>query len=77
MNLIVSHKGWVVIPSELRKKYKLKPGSKVRMVDYGGVLAVVPELHDPVEQGYGLLKGQGSLTEALLKEHHRERKSVT
>ena len=76
MNLTVSHKGWVVIPSEFRKKYRLKPGSKVRMVDYGGVLAVVPELHDPVEQGFGLLKGQGSLTKALLKEHRKEHKGV-
>ena len=74
MNLIVSNKGWVVIPAEFRKKYRLQPGSKVRMVDYGGVLAVVPVLHDAVAQGYGLLKGPVSLTKALLQEHRREQK---
>ena len=72
MNLTISNKGWVVIPVEFRKKYRLQPGAKVRMVDYGGVLAVVPELHDPVAQGYGLLKGPGSLSKALLQEHRNE-----
>ena len=72
MHLTVSNKGWVVIPAEFRKKYRLQPGSKVRMVDYGGVLAVVPELEDPVAQGYGMLKSTGSLTKALLREHRKE-----
>ena len=72
MHLTVSSKGWVVIPAEFRKKYRLQPGAKVRMIDYGGVLAVVPELGDPVAQGYGMLKGTGSLTKALLREHRRE-----
>ena len=72
MHLTVSNKGWVVIPAEFRKKYRLQPGSKVRMVDYGGVLAVVPELEDAVAQGYGMLKGTGSLTQALLREHRKE-----
>ena len=72
MHLTVSSKGWVVIPAEFRKKYRLQPGAKVRMVDYGGVLAVVPELEDAVAQGYGMLKGPGSLTQALLREHRKE-----
>jgi AbrB family looped-hinge helix DNA binding protein len=73
MHLTISSKGWVVIPSELRKKYNLKPGARVRMVDYGGVLAMVPEMQDAVSQGYGMLKGSGSLTKALLQEHRAER----
>jgi AbrB family looped-hinge helix DNA binding protein len=72
MHLTVSSKGWVVIPAEFRKKYRLQPGAKVRMVDYGGVLAVVPELQDAVAQGYGMLKGTGSLTKALLRVHRKE-----
>lgn len=73
MNVTVSSKGWIVIPAEFRKKYRLQPGSKVRMVDYGGVLAVVPELQDAVAQGYGMLKGPASLTKALLRERRKER----
>jgi AbrB family looped-hinge helix DNA binding protein len=42
MQLTISSKGWVVIPADLRKKYGLKPGDAVNIVDYGGVLALVP-----------------------------------
>lgn len=74
MTLTISNKGWVVIPAELRKKYHLTPGTEVVIVDYGGVLAIVPAMKDPVKQGYGMLKGGPSLTQALLKERAAERK---
>jgi AbrB family looped-hinge helix DNA binding protein len=70
----IPEKGWVVIPAELRRKYALKPGSKVEIVDYGGVLALVPTLADPVRQAAGMLKGKKSLTRALLAERRAERR---
>ena len=73
MALMISAKGWVVIPAELRRKYALKPGSAVEIVDYGGVLALVPTLADPVKQAAGMLKGGGSLTQSLLAEHRADR----
>jgi AbrB family looped-hinge helix DNA binding protein len=73
MNAKVSRKGWVVIPSHLRKKYALHPGAEVEFVDYGGVLALVPKLENPVERAAGMLAGGGrSLTKALLEEHRQE-----
>ena len=69
----VSAKGWIVIPKLLRKKYGLKKGSQVQVVDYGGVLAVVPLPADPVEALRGMLAGGPSLTEELLAERARER----
>lgn len=69
----VSSKGWVVIPAELRKKYDLHPGARVVLVDYGGVLAIVPALSNPVEDSAGLLRGGPSVVKALLDEHARER----
>jgi len=68
----VSSKGWVVIPAEYRRKYHLHPGSQVRVVDYGGVLSIVPELTDPVRDGAGMLKGKTSLVQSLLNERARE-----
>jgi AbrB family looped-hinge helix DNA binding protein len=56
MILTISKQGWVVIPAELRKKYHLTPGTKVVIVDYGVVLAIVPAMKDPVKQGHGMLK---------------------
>jgi AbrB family looped-hinge helix DNA binding protein len=69
----ISSKGWVVIPVELRKKYHLESGKRVRVIDYGGVLALVPELKDPIEEGVGSLAGNSSLTKALLKSRAEER----
>lgn len=71
--LTVSAKGWVVIPAAIRKKYGLQPGSKLALVDYGGVLALIPLLSEPIEQARGLLAGPASLTQALLKERQEER----
>ena len=73
MAVTVSEKGWVVIPAELRKKYNLHPGAEVSIVDYGGVLAIVPTLAKPVRDAAGLLKGPTSLTRALLAERRTER----
>ncbi len=72
MVVTISNKGWVVIPADLRKKYALKPGSEVTLVDYGGVLAIIPAMKNPIEQAAGMLKGGESLTQTLLAEHHHE-----
>ena len=72
----VSAKGWIVIPVALRHKYHIEPGEEIRIVDYGGVLGLVPALRNPVQEARGVLSGsgtQGSLTRALLAERRRER----
>ncbi len=73
MVLKISQKGWVVIPAQLRKKYNLQPGDEVHVVDYGGVLSLIPASKDPIKQGRGNLRGEKSLTGALLAERKRER----
>jgi AbrB family looped-hinge helix DNA binding protein len=74
MTATVSTKGWVVIPAELRRKHNLQPGTEAQVVDYGGVLALVPKLPDPIHQAAGMLKGRSSLRGALLAEHRAEHK---
>ena len=73
MRVTVSEKGWVVIPADLRRKYNLYPGVEVNVVDYGGVLALVPAMAKPTREAAGMLKGRKSLRRALLAEHRRER----
>lgn len=68
----VSSKGWIVIPADLRKKYGLEGGARVMVVDYGGVLALVPAFDDPIAQAQGMLAGGPSLTDALLRERAGE-----
>lgn len=74
MNVKLSQKGWVVIPASMRAKYGLKPGANLHVVDYGGVLAIVPAFKDPVKEGAGMLKGDDSLTRAMVEEHQRDLK---
>lgn len=69
----VSAKGWVVIPAEHRKKYGIRGGEKVAVVDYGGGLSLVPLSGDPVKDAQGMLGGRTSLTKALLRERTKER----
>ncbi len=70
---IVSQKGWVVIPREIRDRYGMQPGTKVAIVEYGGVVSLVPLPEDPLAAMRGFLKGDRSLTQELLAERRRER----
>jgi len=69
----ISTKGWVVIPKELREKFGLKKGTRVQVMDYGDLLALVPLPDDPVEALHGMLEGGPSLTADLLAERALER----
>lgn len=71
--LTISQKGWVVIPAELRKKYNLTPGTEVVLVDYGGVLSIVPAIQDPIKTGRGSLKDLHGLLDEVVAEHTQER----
>ena len=63
----LSAKGWVVIPQELRERYGLKKGDKLHFIDYGGVISIVPVSKNPIAEAEGMLQGETSLVEALLK----------
>ena len=69
----VSQKGWVVIPVALRNKYHWNTGDRVNVVDYGGVVSLVPVLGDPEEEGRGALKMRGR---SLLKRLKQTRKAA-
>jgi len=71
----VSQKGWVVIPAELRKKYHWTTGQRVKVVDYGGLVSLVPVLRDPEADGAGALQTRRrSLLRALRKTRKEERR---
>ncbi len=62
----VSDKGWIVIPNDIRQKYKLKKGDKVNIVDYGGIIAVIPSSKDVINESAGMFKSEKSLLKLLL-----------
>ena len=51
----ISSKYQVVIPREIREKFKLKPGQKIMFIPYNKSLRVV--IIPPIEKARGLLKG--------------------
>ncbi len=69
----VSSKGWVVIPAEIRARYHIRPGDQMQVVDYGGHIAIIPVVEDPIRKAFGFFKGEPSLTEGLLEERRKER----
>jgi AbrB family looped-hinge helix DNA binding protein len=71
---VATSKGQVVIPRSLRKKYGIKPGTKVAFLDQNGEI-VLKALTKEYFAGFaGLLKGDDSLLGELMKEKAKEKK---
>ena len=72
--LMVSAKGQVVIPAELRRKIGLERGQKVAVyLDLDGERLVVQPMPESVADALcGCLKGAPSLTAELVREHQEE-----
>ena len=69
----VSEKGAIVIPKGIRERYGICPGDKVHVLDWGGQITLVKiPPGDPIERGYGMLKGGPSLTRDLLEDRRWE-----
>jgi len=68
----LSEKGWVVIPRDLRKRYGLKKGDRVHIIDYGGVISIVPAVDSPIKDSLGILKGESSLVKKLVKSRRQD-----
>ena len=69
---ILSKKGWVVIPNELRDRYGLKKGDRVHVIDYGGVISIIPVSEAPIKRSMGTLRGKTSLVKELLKSRRED-----
>jgi AbrB family looped-hinge helix DNA binding protein len=67
-------KGQVVIPADLRRKYKIQAGTKVSIDDGDGCIVVRPLGRARARESFGVLKGfaGGSTVTALKRERRRE-----
>lgn len=72
MTLTVSAKGQMVIPASIRKKYSIKPNTKIELLDLGKELVIVPVAGQSLSQSRGILKGVSTLD--LVKERRISRK---
>jgi AbrB family looped-hinge helix DNA binding protein len=48
-------KGQIVIPAAIRKKYHIEPGTEMQIMEYGGIIYLIPPVEDPIEAACGIL----------------------
>jgi AbrB family looped-hinge helix DNA binding protein len=65
-------KGQVVIPAQIRKRCHLAPGDKLQLMEYNGIIYLIPSVDDPIEAACGLLPKKPSLSIQLLKERQKD-----
>jgi AbrB family looped-hinge helix DNA binding protein len=69
----VTSKGQLVVPAKLRRKYGIKPGTKVRFLERDHEIIFQPMTNEYIRSVCGMLKSQTSLTKALLEERARDK----
>lgn len=72
MESTVTVRGQTAIPAAIRKKYNIKPKTKLEWIDDGQSITVLPVPDDPIKALKGKFKDV-DLREALLKSRREER----
>ncbi len=71
METYATVKGQIVIPAELRRKYGIKPGTKIAIADNGEAIILRPVTEETIKRMRGSLKGKGVL-KTLVEERHKD-----
>jgi AbrB family looped-hinge helix DNA binding protein len=69
----VTSKGQLVVPSRLRRKFGIKPGTRIRFIERDNEILFQPLTREYVRTVCGMLKAKGSATRELLKERARDK----
>jgi len=72
MEITVTTKGQIVIPVELRRKYKITPGTRINILDDGEHIIMTPITPEYVRSLRGSLKGSRAL-KILMQERQLEK----
>ena len=67
-------KGQIVIPAEMRKKYHIDPGTEMQIMEYGGIIYLIPPVADPIQAARGSLPTRPSPAGQLLRERRGDYK---
>jgi AbrB family looped-hinge helix DNA binding protein len=71
----LTSKGQLVIPVELRRKHKIKAGTKIRLLeDQFGRIVLLPLTEDYIDRVRGMLADGPDLLASWEKEHREEGK---
>jgi len=69
----ITSKGQLVIPAKLRKRYGMKPGTKVCFVEREHEILFQPVTKEYIRSVCGMLKSDTSVTQELLKERAKDK----
>ena len=69
----VTSKGQLVVPARLRRRYGIKPGTKVCFIERDNEILFQPVTKEYIRGVCGILKSDTLVTEELLKERARDR----
>ncbi len=64
-------KGQVVIPAKLHKKYRIRPGAKLELLEYGDFIYLISPVADPIKAASGSFPRKPSLTRGLLRDRKK------
>lgn len=70
----VTSKGQLVIPAGLRRKYGIKPGTKIRFIERDGEIVFQPVTPEYIDSVCGMLKSKTSVTAELLRDRALDKK---
>ncbi len=69
----VTTKGQLVVPARIRRRYGIKPGTKICFIERDHEILFQPVTKEYVRSIHGMLKSQTSVTQALLKERAKDK----
>ena len=69
----VTSKGQLVVPSRIRRKYGIKPGTKICFIERGNEIVFQPVTPEYIRSVCGMLKSETSVTQELLKDRGRDK----
>ena len=69
----ITSKGQLVIPAKLRRRYGMKPGTKVCFVERENEILFQPVTKEYIRSVCGMLKSDTSVTRELLKERAKDK----
>ena len=70
----VTSKGQLVIPSKMRRKFGIKPGTRVNFFEEKDGIKIIPVTSETIKANIGFLGKDGpSLLKELMEEKKRER----
>lgn len=70
---VVTVKGQVVVPANIRRKFGIKKGTKIAFIEQNGKLLIQPLNKNYFESLAGILGTEGKMLKSLMEDKKRER----